>query len=300
MLLNNSNNNKTNYSNDLKVYISTGFFKKKKPLKILKYFIKNKIFEIEFSSGQYANESDLKKFVLKSKKINARIHNYFPPPKKPFVINLASQNKVILNRSINQIKKSIILSKKINGKYFSFHAGFRIDPEVKKIGKNFLKKALYNKKKCESTFLKSTKILYKYAKKHNIKLLIENNVITKKNLNQFKENPLLLTNDKDIKIFFKKIPKDIKLLLDIGHLQVSANTENFNLIRAINNLNMFIGGYHLSNNNSINDQNLYFGKNFWFIKYLKNDVKYITLEIYQKDLNKIKYIKNFLEKKFNK
>lgn len=283
-----------------KVYISTGFFKKKKPLTILNYFKKNNISDIEFSGGCYLDTNDIKKFIEKSNNINARIHNYFPPPKKSFVINLASQNSVILKKSLNQIKKSIILSKKINGKFFSFHAGFRIDPGVKKIGKKFNKVELFNKKKCEQTFLNSIKNLYNFAKKNNIKLLIENNVITKKNLDQFKENPLLLTNPKDIKNFFRKIPRDIKLLLDIGHLQVSAKTEKFSLIKSIRDLRYLIGGYHLSNNNSINDQNLYFNKNFWFIKHLNKDVKYITLEIYENKLKRIKYIKNFLEKKLNK
>ena len=33
--------------------------------------------------------------------------------------------------SLKQIKKSILLTKKMGGEFFSFHAGFRLDPKPK-------------------------------------------------------------------------------------------------------------------------------------------------------------------------
>ena len=39
-------------------------------------------------------------------------------------------------------------------------------------------------------------------------------------------------------------------------------------------------GYHLSNNNAIEDQNLNFSHKVWFLKYLKKNLNYYTLEIY--------------------
>ena len=56
-----------------------------------------------------------------------------------------------------------------------------------------------------------------------------------KNLDLFKDNPLLLTNPKEITNFFKLLPKDIGLLLDVGHLKVSSKSENFDLKKAIKN-----------------------------------------------------------------
>ena len=49
------------------------------------------------------------------------------------------------------LKKSIILSKKINANYFSFHAGFRVDPEVKDLEEN-LKRKRWSKKKFQKIF----------------------------------------------------------------------------------------------------------------------------------------------------
>ena len=43
--------------------------------------------------------------------VNARfiVHNYFPPPPKPFILNLASSNKQVREKSLAQARKSISL-----------------------------------------------------------------------------------------------------------------------------------------------------------------------------------------------
>jgi len=283
-----------------KVFISTGYYKNINPIETLDYFIKKKIYDIEFSGGLHMTQKDEKKFFNKLSKHNARLHNYFPPPKIKFVINLASKNKNILRKSINHVKKSIILSKKINANYFSFHAGFRIDPEVKSLGRKFKKIKLVKKEVSENIFLKSIKEISNFALRHKVKILIENNVINKKNLILFNGNPLLLTHPIDIIKFFKKTPKNVGFLLDVGHLKVSAKTENFNLINSLKKLNKIVTGYHLSDNDFIEDRNLSFSKRSWFIKFLKKRLNYYTIEVYDKNINKVRGIKNFLEKILNK
>ena len=57
------------------------------------------------------NNSEIKNFInntLKDKyNLNYRCHNYFPPPKKPFVINLASLNDEVFQMSFKHLKKTI-------------------------------------------------------------------------------------------------------------------------------------------------------------------------------------------------
>ena len=122
-----------------KVYVSSGFYKNENPVDTLKNFIKNKIHDIELSGGNYINQKQINEIrLLNKKKSKIRIHNYFPPPKSKFVINLASQDKIIIKKSLQQLKKSILLSKKLNNEYFSFHAGFRFDPKPKQLGKKYI------------------------------------------------------------------------------------------------------------------------------------------------------------------
>ena len=131
--------------------------------------------------------------------------------------------------------------------------------------------------------------------------MIENNVINKKNFKIFGENPLLLTKPDEIINFFKKLPDNIGFLLDVGHLKVSSKTEKFDLKIAMLKLNNIVTGYHLSENNGLEDQNKNFSNKVWFLKFLKKNLNYYTLEIYKTNLDKIYktkvMIENFLNKK---
>ena len=272
-----------------------------KILDTIKLFNRKKIYDLELSGGKKINKNDYRKLINLSKEngINLRPHNYFPPPKKRFVINLASKDKKIVSMSLKQIKKSILLTKQVRGKYFSFHAGFRIDPNIKNLGKKLKFYTLLDRSIALKIFKKNLLKIFKYAKKNKIKILVENNVITKKNLNTFNDNPLLLTNPKEIINFFKLLPKEIGLLLDVGHLKVSSKSEKFDLKNAMKKLNKFTKGYHLSDNNSLEDQNKPFAKKVWFYKYLKKNLDYYTIEAYTKNINLLYKIKTNLEKHIN-
>ena len=92
---------------------------------------------------------------------------------------------MISKASIDLVKKNIIRSKKIGTQFYSFHAGFRIDPKPKELGKKFKIIKILSKQKAEDIFLKRLVKLNKLAK-NNVKLLIENNVINKKILEHLK------------------------------------------------------------------------------------------------------------------
>ena len=100
---------------------------------------------------------------------------------------------------------------------------------------------------------------------------------------------------KEIKKILNKLPKNVKLMLDTGHLKVSARTLGFDKIKAIKNLKGLIGGYQLSENDSYIDQNLSFNSKAWFIKFL-NFSKPISLEVNLKNKKKIYAQYNLLKK----
>ena len=76
------------------IFISTSCIKNNKIRDSVQELAENGFQNIELSGGTkfYENfENDL--LELKDRyKLNYRCHNYFPPPKKPFVLNLASLN----------------------------------------------------------------------------------------------------------------------------------------------------------------------------------------------------------------
>ena len=261
-----------------KIFISTGFFNNLEADKVCQNFIKYKINSFELSAGKYS--SNLVKNIFKIRgSFNFKIHNYFPPSKIPFVINLASKKKLILKKSISHIFKSILFAKKLGCEIYTFHAGFRIDPLPKSLGKKLVFKTIQNRDVSMKIFINSVIKIYKFANKHNISLAIENNVITQKNYNKFGDNPFLLTNPKEIIFFVKKIKKKVGLLIDVGHLKVSSKTEGFSLKKALLDLNPFARGYHLSENNGIEDQNRPFTKKSWFFNLLRKDLQLYTIEV---------------------
>jgi sugar phosphate isomerase/epimerase len=276
------------------IYISTGGFNKIQLSRILSLFNENSIENLELSGGLYTK--NVYKILSRFKNLRFSLHNYFPVPRKSFVINLASLDQKIAEMSINQLKKSIYLSQKLKSKYYSIHAGFAFDPKIDELGKKIIYKKTYNRKKCFRLFLNRVNYLAKYAKKRGIKLLVENNVVTKKNLINKKNNPLLLCDPKEIILFFKNTSGNVGLLLDLAHLKVSSNTLKFNLRDAHSKLRHLINGYHLSDNKGLKDTNDSFTKTAWFWKIIKKNLDYYSIEVYSKNFFLLKSLKNILQK----
>ncbi len=281
---------------DKSISISTGGYKKLSGLEAIRYLKKNNIFCIELSGGKYS-KNQINKITLFKNKLNLKIHNYFPPPRRPFVINLATNNKKILKKSVDHIKKSILFAKEIGDNVYSFHAGFRLDPNFKSLGKKIKKIDMISKKKALENFIKQTIKISKFAKKYKVNILLENNVITKKNMNRFKDNPFLLTNYLDVENFFKQMPKNVKLLLDVAHLKVSANTEKLDPIKSLKKMNKYVMGYHFSENNGLTDSNQPFNKKAWFLPYIKKNLNYYGIEVYNTSPNKLKQQIDIIKKK---
>jgi len=248
----------------METYLSTGGFQKKKPSEIIKIFKKNRILNIELSGGKY--EKDLINKILKhNNSLKLMLHNYFPHFKKSFVFNLASQNRIIIKKSLNMAKAGIRINSKLKNKFYAFHAGFLFDPKINMLGDKPVPPKLINRKKALSSFIKNVRILSKYAKKNNVNLLIENNVVSANQFLKYKYKPLMCDPEETIYIM-KKTPKNVSILLDFGHLKVSSNSLSFSKKKYIYKINKYILAYHLSDNNFRSDDNLEFNKNSWFWK----------------------------------
>ncbi len=199
------------------------------------------------------------KYYLKKIKNNFLIHNYFPKPNVDFVLNLASTNETIKKLSIKHCIDNIRVCRQFGIKFFSVHSGFRFDPLPKQLGQEFTKYNLSSKHKALELFINSISCILNETKGSNVSLLLENNVLTAKNLNVFSENPLLCcTHDDYIKVLEVVKNHRLGVLVDYGHLKVTANTLNFSINTFYEELKNKIFLHHLSYNNSFEDQNKVF------------------------------------------
>ena len=278
------------------VFISTCCIKNKYLSKICNLFYRNNIKNVKLSAGYYQKDVDkiIKKF---NKKLNFQTHNYFPVPKKPFVFNLASEDPLIVSKSIKHAIRSIRISSKLNRKVYSFHAGYLVDPSINDLGKHMKKVNVFNRNESIKRFIKNVKIISLYAKKYGVKLLIENNVISKQEVLNFKKNIVLMADPKEINLIFSKLPSNVKMLLDVAHFKVSSNSLNFPLIKSVKKIDKWIQGYHLSDNNGLVDSNKVVTNKSWFWPIIKRNLNYYTIEVYNLKISQILKQKELVEKK---
>ena len=264
------------------IYISTSCVKHTKIKNSVQELAENDFQNIELSGGTeyYENfENDL--LELKDKyNLNYRCHNYFPPPKKPFVLNLASLNDETFQMSFNHLEKVVALSNRLGADKFAFHAGFFIDIRLSEIGKKLSRDNLFDEKEAVERFCKAYDDIKRKSK--NVSLFIENNVFSKTNSDTYDgENPFMMTNFNEYKSLKEKI--DFNLLLDIAHLKVSAKTLRLNWEEEFDNMISVSNYIHVSDNDGFHDLNNQLIKSSSLLSMLKqSDTKNkdFTLEVY--------------------
>ena len=234
-------------------------------LRVLDEYEKAEIENVEL--GSVHNHFQTKK--LREYNFNFIAHGYFPPPKSPFNFNLASQKKIIREKSIKLVKNAVNVCADINAPIFTFHAGFTVDP--KKLGVKFSREGIVDRNTAIKTFIMSSHEVLDYAKSRGIKLAMELNVVQKFNLDNG-ENKLLLFADYDeTKIFLKNFKKsEIGLLLDLGHTSVTSHWLKFDKDKFIEKIKKSVSVVHASNNNGLQDQHKQLTKNCWQTSQLKN------------------------------
>lgn len=207
---------------------------------------------IELSGGTENYPSLLQDLIdLKEEyNLNFRCHNYFPPPPKDFIVNLASLNDEIYNLSIEHIRRAQQISSKLGANKFGVHAGFLINIELDEIGKVIKKKELFKKEEA----LKNFKSAISELNDKNVSLYIENNVLSMNNFKSFdKVNPLLMTESKEIKNILNETK--VNFLLDYAHLKVSCNTLDLDINEELKELIPRTDYIHISDNNGLEDSN---------------------------------------------
>ncbi len=186
--------------------------------------------------------------------LNYRLHNYFPPPKKHFVFNLASLDRAIADASIEHAKRAIDLSRQLESLKLAFHAGFFIPLGSEEIGKDISSRKLYDEEEAVNCFVGNLQSLQTFAG-DEFQIYIENNVVSVRNLERFPErSPSMLNNYQDYIDLKKQV--DFSLLLDVAHLKVSCRAQGLLFEEQLYKLVECTDYLHVSDNNAIEDQNL--------------------------------------------
>lgn len=262
------------------IFVSTACLKGDKSYdRVINEFLDNGIKNIELTGVHpYTENNELEKILLNyiSKGINFTFHNYFPPPKEPIVLNYLTQNLELKEKCKSIISNAIILAKKTGVKTYAFHPGYYREAEIGKKGNfNFFgtdrKSFDYGFDVFKNDFVNFYKSLELDNKKEDICLGFENLFP-----NPDGTNDSFMCNFEEISKVFDHAEKEkinLKLLIDLGHLAISANHLKFDryefLKNIINNYGDKIFEIHISENDCISDLHNRININSWQLNALK-------------------------------
>ena len=208
------------------------------------------------------------------------IHNYFPPPQDPFVLNLASNDSNTLDRSLSLCRRAIDIGAELGIPFYSVHSGFSLDPLPEKLGKNLLDLPRFSLGEAYDIFKESVDALAGYTREKGLRLLLENNVLAEENVVKNRNELFLMCCIEDFMRFDQDFRQDnVGFLLDVGHLKVSANTLGYDKFKAIEFIADRIEAFHLHDNNGLVDQHFPFREDAWFFEVLplfKNKAEFIV------------------------
>lgn len=261
------------------IYISTGGFRQRTADAVAVELFSAGIDAIELSGGQYSSTL-LNDLQALAPRIRFQVHNYFPPPMDPFVLNLGSLDPEVGARSVAHVEQALEWSGVLGGDCYSVHAGFLLDPRVDELGRRIPSRELFDRDKSIEIFVSRVTRLAELAEKAGITLMIENNVLSARNAQEFAGNPLLMCDPEECLEIMRMLPASVKQLVDVAHLKVSANSLDFDPGRMFELCGDRIAGFHLSDNDGLEDSNQPFGEDAWFWPYLKSEVDYYSVEVY--------------------
>lgn len=264
------------------IYISTAHLTPRLPLSTTVTTLAEAGFRhIELSGGECPDRDYLDTLLKLQDKygLHYLCHNYFPPPAVPITLNLASLDTNCFEQSLNQFIQALSVSRALCADRFALHAGFFLDVRPEELGHAFTHSVLNNKIDGIEQFCRGFTILSERA--NGIELYIENNVVSRTNRETFvDDNPFMLTCSEEYRALRKRLP--FKLLLDIGHLHVSAHSLGIAFSEELNTLLDQTDYIHLSDNDGTTDRHLPLTPESAIYRALaKHDIsdKLLTLEI---------------------
>lgn len=220
---------------------------------------------IELGAGVYANKDSISYLI--GMKGQFLVHNYFPPPSKPFVLNLASGEEDIHRRSRGFVLGALDLTARLNAPFYSVHAGFITDPTS--FGKTSfvfpMPSSLEESQVAMDRFVTALGIMLDSAEHFGLMLLVENNVCSEDLYGKL----LLLTADEFLELFRILPSQHLGILLDTGHLKVTANTLDFNCMAYIERITPYIRAFHVHDNDGTLDTHQPIKPGSWVLDVLR-------------------------------
>jgi sugar phosphate isomerase/epimerase len=198
------------------------------------------------------------------------VHNYFPAPAEPFVLNLAAQHAPTLRRSREFAAAAIRLAAAAGAPFYSVHCGFLAEFGPGTLGHPLRYDEICDYERGYATFVESLRLLLATAAAAGIRLLIEPNVVAPFNLVDGRNLLLMLATPPEFHRLRADVPDPrLGVLLDLGHLRVTAATLGFDRLEFIEAVAPAVGAFHLHDNDGTADQHRPIAPESWTLAVLR-------------------------------
>ncbi|GFK94837.1 hypothetical protein NNJEOMEG_02685 [Fundidesulfovibrio magnetotacticus] len=219
---------------------------------------------VEFSGGP---PMDLEGFSALARAVHVAgvrhvlVHNYYPPPPAPFVLNFATADPAILERCLDLARDALAACALAGAPHWSFHPGYRRDGRELPDGHFAFDGEQASMEKTLSRFLANFPRLQALADVAGIPLVVEN-LFPKPG-----EVTSLCNTRRELLETFDALPAGTGFLLDLGHWNVSARVLGFDrdreLDRLLDTLAPRLREVHLSANTGLADDHLPLERGDW-------------------------------------
>lgn len=273
------------------VYISTGAFKTPDLREIFRIAAAEGFDRLELSSGVRWSPLQLEEVRAAARSgMSFLIHNYFPTPEKPFVLNLASDEPTSLKLSRDHCRRAIDLCEEVGSPFYTVHSGFCFRAQPSQLGHAITGARLVGQESAQAIFVESLSQLCRYGRQRGVRIAIENNVLAPFNLIDGKNKLCLCATAEEIVATIAAVGEDnLGVLLDVAHAKVSANALGFDLEEFVSLVRPHLYAFHVSDNDGSSDSNDPVLPNSWFLPHLAANPRLpVSLESYKLDPGQIK------------
>lgn len=223
------------------------------------------ICNLELGSNHCHEEDLLEKIPLN--KGTFIVHNYFPAPKEPFVLNLSSHDESLRKKSEEQAFRALEFCDASGAQLYTFHAGFMTDPGGPgRTEKNYDFKWGNEKTSDPNAYRETFELMLrgvakvsKRASQLGVPIAIETEGTYRH------PGHLLMQRPEEFVAFFEEFgPDEVGINLNIGHLPLAAKSFEFRIDDFVELVASRVLAMEMSHNDCIDDQHLPLLEEAWY------------------------------------
>ncbi|VVB68584.1 endonuclease 4 [uncultured archaeon] len=228
------------------IYVSTSCLKGTGDLReILEVYSAHGIRNVELTGGlEYIR--DLDGLLGHYPGTNFIIHNYFPPPREPFLMNLAAQDEMVREKSLAVCKRALDLCSRFGGGLYSFHPGFRVEGALE-LNFDLSGRRRVPYQDAFYSFTRSIEEISDYAMDRGVPIALENL--------EHKNEAYMMTRPEEF-VRFQEIFPEVGVLLDLGHLKIASKRFGFEAKEFLSAVKDRVLAMNIHENDGIRDLHL--------------------------------------------